>query len=244
MTNSMSVVRIDPELEPFISMFPKADLNDPIIARQKLAELSAEAPGVDFKDMQIEDPTVPASPGVPVRIYRPRGARGAIVWLHGGGFVMGGLDVEHPWAARIADSSNAVVVSVGYRLAPEHRYPAALDDAYAAAMWTAEHAVALGVDPQHVAVGGHAAGAGLAAAVALRARDQRRPPVSFQLLNYAELDDRRVTWAARTFTDTPFMTRDRVSPPWRHYPGSAPASPSAAPARASDLSGLPPAYIT
>src|SRR3954470_15688261 len=175
MTNSMSVVRIDPELEPFISMFPNAaDLNDPIIARQKLAELSGKAPALNVKAMQIEDPTAPATPDVPVRIYRPRGAQGAIVWLHGGGFVMGGLGVEHPWAARIADSSKAVVVPVGYRLAPEHRFPAALDDAYAAVIWTAEHAVELGVDPRRIAVGGHAAGAGLAAAVALRARDQRR----------------------------------------------------------------------
>src|SRR3954467_5838232 len=244
MTSSMSVVRIDPELEPFISMFPKADLSQPITARQKLAELSAKAPALDFKDMQIADRLVSASPNVPVRIYRPHAAQGAMVWLHGGGFVMGGLDVEHPWVARIADSSRTVVVSVGYRLAPEHRFPAALDDAYAAVMWTAEHAVELDVDPQHIAVGGHAAGAGLAAAVALRARDQRRPTISFQLLNQPELDDRQETWSARTFTDTPFMTRDKVSASWRHYLGSAPASPYAAPARASNLSGLPPAYIT
>ena len=193
--------------------------------------------------MEIEDRTVPATPNVPVRIYRPRGAQGGIVWLHGGGFVMGGLDVEHPWVARIAHASKTVVVSVGYRLAPEHRFPAALDDAYAAVMWTAEHAAELGVDPQHIAVGGHAAGAGLAAAVALRARDERRPPISFQLLNQPELDDRQETWSARNFTDTPFMTRDKVSASWRHYLGSALASPYAAPARASDLSGLPPAYI-
>src|SRR3954463_14858299 len=244
MTNSMSVVRIDPELEPFISMFPKADLNDPITARQKLAELSAKAPALNANDMEIEDRTVRATPDVPVRIYRPQGAHGGIVWLHGGGFVMGGLDVEHPWAARIAQGSRTVVVSVGYRLAPEHRFPAALDDAYAAVMWTAEHAAELGVDPQHIAVGGHAAGAGLAAAVALRARDQRRPAISFQLLNQPELDDRQETWSARNFTDTPFMTRDKVSASWRHYLGSAPASPYAAPARATDLSGIPPAYIT
>src|SRR3954467_2563758 len=203
MTNSMSVVRIDPELEPFISMFPQAaDLNDPIIARQKLAELSAKAPALNVKDMEIEDRTVPANPAVPVRIYRPRGAQGAIVWLHGGGFVMGGLDVEHPWAARIADSSRTLVVSVGYRLAPEHPFPAGLDDAYAAVMWTAEHAAELGVDPQHIAGGGHAAGAGLAGAVALRARDQRRPTISFQLLNQPELDDRQGTWAGRGCTQT------------------------------------------
>jgi acetyl esterase len=235
--------RVDRELEPFLSMFPGADLKDPITAREKLAELSAKAPAPDIHGMEIEDRTVPATPNVPVRIYRPQGAQGGIVWLHGGGFVMGGLDVEHPWVARIAHASRTVVVSVGYRLAPEHRFPAALDDAYAAVLWTAEHAAELGVDPQHIAVGGHAAGAGLAAAVALRARDQGRPPISFQLLNQPELDDRQETWSARNFTDTPFMTHDKVSASWRHYLGAAPASPYAAPARASDLSGLPPAYI-
>jgi len=244
MTANTSVARVDRELEPFISMFPAADLNDPLIARKRLAELSAKTPAPDIKGMEIEDRMVPGHPNVPVRVYRPHGARGAIVWLHGGGFVMGGLDVEHPWVARIAQGSRTVVVSVGYRLAPEHPFPAALDDAYAAAMWTADHAVELGVDPQQIAVGGHAAGAGLAAAVTLRARDQQRPSISFQLLNQPEIDDRQETWSARHFTDTPFMTRDKVSASWRHYLGSAPASPYAAPARASDLSGLPSAYIT
>jgi acetyl esterase len=181
---------------------------------------------------------------VPVRIYRPHSAHGAIVWLHGGGFVMGDLETEHPWAVRVADGCGAVVVSVGYRLAPEERYPAALDDAYAAVMWTAEHAADLGVDHGRIAVGGHAAGAALAAAVALRARDEQGPRICFQLLSQPELDDRQQTWSARTFTDTPFMTRDKVTASWRHYLGSLPASPYAAPARADDLSELPPAFIT
>src|SRR3954468_1939371 len=147
MSNHTIVARVDRELEPFISMFPRAELNDPISARKKLAELSATAPAPDIQGMAIEDRTAPANPDVPVRIYRPHGAQGGIVWLHGGGFVMGGLNVEHPWAARIAHASKTVVVSVGYRLAPEHRFPAALDDAYAATMWTAEHAAELGIDP-------------------------------------------------------------------------------------------------
>jgi acetyl esterase/lipase len=187
----MTIGGVDRELEPFLSMFPKADLTDPISAREKLAELSARAPAPDIKNMDIEDRTVPAGPGVPVRIYRPHGANGAIVWLHGGGFVMGGLDVEHPWDARIANGAKTVVVSVGYRLAPEHRFPAALDDAQSAS-----------------------------------ARRSTGP------------------WSARTFTDTPFMTRDKVSASWRHYLGSAIASPYAAPARAANLSGLPAAYVT
>jgi acetyl esterase len=236
-------MNIDPELEPFLPFFPPADLSDPVTARKNLAELAASVPALDTAGMEIEDRTVPAEPDVAVRIYRPHQAQGAIVWLRGGGFVMGDLDTEHPAATRVADGSGAVVISVGYRRAPEDRFPAALDDAYAALTWTAGHAAELGIDPERIAVGGHSAGAGLAAAAALRARDQQGPPIRFQLLNQPQLDDRQETWSARQFTDTPWMNRGKMTASWRHYLGSAPASPYAAPARAADLSGLPPAYI-
>lgn len=156
---------------------------------------------------------------------------------------MGDLDTDHPYATRIADGSGMVVISVGYRRAPEHRFPAALDDAYAALTWVAEHAVELDIDPARIAVGGHSAGAGIAAALALRARDQHGPPIRFQLLNQPELDDRQVTFSARRFTDTPFMTSEKLAATWQHYLGSQTATPYAAPARATDLSGLPPAYL-
>ncbi|WP_219537320.1 alpha/beta hydrolase [Nonomuraea guangzhouensis] len=234
---------MDPELEAFLPLFPRADLTDPAAARKNLAELAGAAPAADTAGMEIEDRLVPADPDVAVRIYRPRQAQGAIVWLRGGGFVMGDLDTEHPWASRLADGSGAVVISVGYRQAPEHRFPAALDDAYAVLTWTAEYAAELGIDPARIAVGGHSAGAGLAAAMALRARDEQGPPIRFQLLNQPELDDRQDTWSARNFTDTPWMTRDKLAATWRHYLGSTPATQYAAPARATDLSGLPPAYI-
>ncbi len=235
---------MDPELEAFIPLFPRADLTDPIAERKNFAALAAAVPAPDTTRMEIEDRTVPADPDVAVRIYRPHQARGgAVVWLHGGGFVMGDLDTEHPWAARMADLSGVVVISVDYRLAPEHRFPAGLDDAYAVLTWAAEHAAELGIDPARIAVGGHSAGAGLAAAVALRARDQQGPPIRFQLLNQPGLDDRQETWSARHFTDTPWMNSAKVAAIWRHYLGSTPATPYAAPARATDLSGLPPAYI-
>jgi acetyl esterase len=190
-TAGARIVVVNPELEAFLPLIPELDLNDPVAARTKYAEQAAAKPAWDDADMEIEDRTVTADPDVPVRIYRPRRAHGAIVWLHGGGFVVGDVDTEHLWAARIADGSGAVVISVGYRLAPEHRFPAALDDAYAALAWTADHAVELGIDPERIAVGGHSAGAGLAAAVALRARDQHGPSIHFQLLNEPELDDRQ-----------------------------------------------------
>jgi acetyl esterase len=237
------MVDMDPELEVFIPLFPPADLTDPVTARKNLAALAASVPALDTADMQIGDRTVPADPDVAVRIYRPHQAQGAIVWLHGGGFVMGDLDTEQPAATRLADGSGAVVISVGYRRAPEHRFPAALDDAYAVLLWTAEHAAEFGVDSARIAVGGHSAGAGIAAAVALRARDEQGPAICYQLLNQPQLDDRQETWSARNFTDTPWMNRDKLAATWRHYLGSAPASPYAAPARATDLSGLPPAYI-
>jgi acetyl esterase len=186
---------------------------------------------------------VPADPDVPVRIYHPDGAQGTSVWLRGGGWVTGDLDTEHPLAARIAAASGAVVISVGYRRAPEHRFPAALDDAYAVLAWTAGQAAEIGIDPDRIAVGGHSAGAGLVAAVALRARDQQGPPIRFQLLNQPMLDDRQETWSQRNFTDTPWSDRDTLAAAWRHYLGSQPATPYAAPARAADLSGLPSAYI-
>ena len=234
---------MDPELEAFIPLFPKADLVDPVSSRAKLTELATAVPAPDVSGMTVEDRTVPADSDVPVRIYHPDEAHGAIVWLHGGGFVMGDVNTEHPWAARLAAESGAVVISVGYRLSPEHRFPAAFDDAYAVLNWAAENAAGLGVDADRIAVGWHSAGGGLAAAISLRARDEQGPPICFQLLNQPGLDDRQESWSARNFTDTPWMTRDKITAAWGHYLGGAAATPYAAPARAADLSGLPPAYV-
>ncbi|WP_017591825.1 alpha/beta hydrolase [Nocardiopsis potens] len=234
---------MDPELEAFLSLFPKVDLADPAAERESYARLATSVPAPDTAGMDVEDAVVPAGPGVPVRVYRPHGARGALVWLHGGGWVMGDLETEHPWAARLAAASGEAVVSVAYRLAPENPYPAAMDDACAVLDWAAGNAVGLGLDPGAIAVGGHSAGGGIAAGAALRARDRGGPPIRFQLLNQPALDDRQETWSQRNFTDTPWMDRDKVAAAWRHYLGSAPADAYAAPARAADLSGLPPAYI-
>ncbi|MFJ7154244.1 alpha/beta hydrolase [Streptomyces sp. NPDC101118] len=235
---------MDPELEAFVPLFPRAGLDDPVTARRRFAELAAALPAPDTSGMEIEDHTVPGDPDVPVRVYRPYGARGAVVWLHGGGWVMGDLDTEHPWAARIAALSGAAVVSVGYRPAPEHPFPAALDDAWAALAWTAEQAAGLGIDPERIAVGGHSSGGNIAAGLALRARDEGGPALRFQLLNQPSLDDRQTSWSARHFDGTPSFDRDKATAAWRHYLGGRPATPYAAPARAEDLSGLPPAYLS
>ncbi|MFD3549888.1 alpha/beta hydrolase [Streptomyces sp. NPDC058655] len=234
---------MDPELEAFVPFFPRTDLTDPVTARKNFGQLAAAVPVPDTTDMEVEDHTVPADSPVPVRVYRPHQAQGAVVWLHGGGFLMGDLDTEHPWAARIAASSGAVVISVGYRLAPEHPYPAALDDAYAVLEWAVAHAAELGVEPDRIAIGGHSAGANLAAAVTLWARDRQGPLIRFQLLNQPGLDDRQDSWSAVKFTDTPWFYREKLTASWRYYLGGGPATPYAAPARAENLTGLPPAYL-
>ncbi|MFI0260667.1 alpha/beta hydrolase [Streptomyces sp. NPDC017056] len=234
---------MDPELEAFIPLLPSADLTDPVACRKIYDEVAAARPAPDTSDMEVQDRTVPADPDVAVRVYRPRQARGAVIWMHGGGWTVGTLDTEQHWAARIAALSGAVVISVAYRLSPENPYPAALNDAYAVLAWTHEHAAELGVDPDRIAVGGHSAGGNLAAAVALRARDEQGPPIRFQLINEAILDDRQQTWSARNFTETPWNTRAVRAAALRHYLGTQSATPYAAPARAEDLSGLPPAYV-
>lgn len=238
-----NIAVMDPELEAFLALFPPAQLADPIAERKNFAELAAGIPVPDVPGLEVEDRTVPGDPAVPVRLYRPQGAQAAIVWLHGGGFVMGDLDTEHPWATRIAEASGVTVISVGYRLAPENPFPAALNDAYAVLEWVAEHATELGVDAGRVAVGGHSAGGGLAAAVTLRARDDEGPPIRFLLLNQPGLDDRQETWSARNFTETPWMNRDKVTDIWRHYLGGTFPSHYAAPARADDLYGMPPTHV-
>ncbi|KOV81401.1 alpha/beta hydrolase [Nocardia sp. NRRL S-836] len=233
---------MDPELEAFVPLFPKAELTDVVKERRVLAELAAGIPA-ETGGMDVEDLVVPADPAVPVRVYRPHDAQGAVIWLHGGGWVVGDVVTEHPWASRVAARSQAVVISVGYRLAPENPFPAAFDDAWAVLTWAYDHAAELGIDPERIAVGGHSAGGGLAAALALKARDEQGPPIRFQLLHQPGLDDRLTTWSARHFTETPWYNRSKAVQAWRHYLGGNPAGPYAAPARADDLSDLPPAYV-
>jgi len=205
-------------------------------------------PGRDALDITEE---LLAGPGgadaVRVRVYRPRadaGPRPAVVYMHGGGFIAGDLDTEDVRCVRFANEAGCVVVSVEYRLAPEHRYPAALDDCYAALCWTASTASALGVDPGHIGVAGASAGGNLAAATALLARDRGEPTVAFQCLVYPTLDDRMQTASVR-FVGTPLVDGGDVARCWDYYLGAdrADVSPYAAPERADDLNGLPPTYI-
>jgi acetyl esterase/lipase len=247
---------IDPELAAMIDVLPAIDLSDPVAARRAferiLVAIKIDIPGVET--LQIDDRLVPGwegDPDVSLRVYRPRSAAApvpGIVMIHGGGFVIGSVDAEHAGAALMAIDTGAVVVSVEYRLAPEHPYPAGLHDCYAALAFLHAEAAPLGVDPGRVALCGASAGGGLAAATALLARDLGGPPVCFQMLQIPELDDRLETPSMRAFVDTPLWNRPLAVQSWKAYLGDLSGAtdvPSyAAPARATDLSGLPPAYVS
>jgi hypothetical protein len=184
---------------------------------------------------------------VTVRVYRPKASASAprpgVFEIHGGGFMMGDIAMMDPWCQRVAAEIDAVVVSVEYRLAPEHPFPAGVEDCYAALVWTATEAKQLGIDPERIAVAGQSAGGGLAAATALLARDRGAAPLCFQLLEIPELDDR---------LDTPFDARIHrhaaVEPPnavwsWKHYLGpdhSGEVRPTRRPRAPRTSPGLPP----
>jgi acetyl esterase len=247
---------IDPELTAVLDFLPDLDLSDPVAARTGfeaiLAGIRFEIPGLET--LEIEDRLVPGwegDPDVGVRIYRPQGRTApgpGVLMIHGGGFVIGSVEAEHGGAAAAAISTGAVVVSVEYRLAPEHPYPAAVHDCYSALRFLAEQADNLGVDPGRIAILGTSAGGGLGAATALLARDLGGPALCFQMLHIPELDDRLETPSMRAFVDTPMWSRPRAEQSWRAYlgPNADPddVSPYAAPARATDLAGLPTTYIS
>jgi acetyl esterase/lipase len=208
----------------------------------------------DRDDVEKEDRLIPGRPGDPevaIRIYRPKAktdtTRPGLLEIHGGGFLFGDVEMMDPWCQAVAGVVDAIVVSVEYRLAPEHPFPAGVEDCYAALSWMAANADDLGIDRTRIAVGGQSAGGGLAAATALLARDRGGPALCFQLLEIPELDDRLETPSMQAFVDTPLWNRPNAVWSWRHYLGpdhTGDVSPYAAPARAESLAGLPPAYVS
>ena len=198
---------------------------------------------------RVEDRQIPGPDNrIPIRVYSPVIADGQpiLVFYHGGGFRLGSLDSYDPICRDLAARSGAIVVSVAYRLAPEHLYPAALDDSYAALEWVHSHAADIDGDPTRIAVGGDSAGGNLAAAVSLKARDLDGPPIVFQLLiypvlNFAEME----TESHKLFAEGYLIggaahefTRDMYLP----NPADR-RSPFASPLLADDLAGLPPALV-
>jgi acetyl esterase len=247
-------MNLDPELAAAVDFLPKLGMGEPEEARAALREMLAQYPHPPLPEgVTTVDRTIAGVDGneIPIRVYsRPRqdGAPvPAVLFIHGGGFVVGDLDTEHAGAASTVDALGVVVVSVDYRLAPEHPFPSGLEDCYAALLWLAKESGELGVDAERIAVFGQSAGGGLAAGLALLARDRGGPALCFQLLGIPELDDRLETPSMVAFTDTPMWNRPSAERSWRYYLGegaNGDTSPYAAPARAEDLSGLPPAYVS
>jgi acetyl esterase/lipase len=246
------VMKLDPEIAKGIASFPALDLRN-VNAARAIRERMREAANIprptDDRIIEVEK-TIHRpdnESNILIRIYTPKERDGllpGLVFFHGGGFVMGDLESTHPRCLRLA-SGGAVVVSVDYRLAPEHPFPAGIEDCYTALQWTADHAVAIGVNPKQLAVGGVSAGGCLAAGVALMARDREGPAIGFQLLIYPVLDDRLQTPSMRKGAQFPIWNSRNCTDMWHHYLGAQrnAVSPYAAPARAKSLSRLPPAYI-
>jgi acetyl esterase len=244
----------DPELAAAVELLPKLDLNDLQGARDALKKLRAELPAPDATGVTVTDVLIagPAgAPEIPLRIYRPDVPSGpvGVFDVHGGGFILGDLEMVHASNLTLAREVGAVVVSVDYRLAPEDRYPAGLEDCYAGLVWFAEHAEEYGVDPDRIAIHGISAGGGLCAGLALLARDRGGPAIAFQYLGVPEVDDRLGTASMTAYIDTPLWNQPNAVLSWAAYlgagvPGTADVAVYAAPARASDLSGLPPAYVS
>lgn len=232
----MSIVdRLDPALRGFAEA--RTDLSPGLlgIVRDSLNQRRLETSmTVNTAGVEIEERTAGA---VPVRIYRGGPPGPAVIYCHSGAFVLGNLDTDHRQCVEFARRAACTVVSVGYRLAPEHPYPAAVEDVSLVFEWVIDNAAVLGVDAERLAVAGSSAGGALAAGLALR------EPVVFQLLHQPVLDD-RPTPSKDEFTTTPGFDGVAAEAMWRHYLGDADADDVAVPARSHELADAPPTFIS
>ena len=190
--------------------------------------------------------SVPLHRDVPVRIYRPAepARAGVSVFFHGGGWVFGDLESHDGVCRSLTRNSGITTVAVHYRRAPEHPFPAALDDAVGVVRWLASHGGEIGVDARPLAVVGDSSGANLAAAVSLVLRDEGDSPVAFQVLLYPNTDPAMDTESYQENADDPFLSKDEMIWYWAQYgDGKAPDDPRAALSMATDLRGLPPTYL-
>jgi acetyl esterase/lipase len=243
---------VDPELQAALDLLPRFVLDDASLPAMRAARTAIASPDPDIAGIVIERRTIAGEDGhaIGLILFRPEHAPAplpAILHIHGGGYVMGSADMASAANAETAAAVGCLVVSVDYRLAPETPHPGPLDDCMAALRWLHDEAAALGVDPRRIAVAGESAGGGLAAALALRARDLGGLPIAFQCLTYPMLDDRTCARPSSPLVGEFVWTAESNRFGWRALlgcePGGDAVSPYAAAARAGDLSGLPPAFL-
>ncbi|MFE7513656.1 alpha/beta hydrolase [Streptomyces sp. NPDC057540] len=217
----------------------------------RAADLAAVQAGAGEPEpvAEVLDTTIPGPGGpLPVRVYRPSAAQGplpVLVYFFGGGWTLGSIETGDAICRSLANAAGCLTIAVGYRLAPEHKFPAAVDDCHAGVRWIAEHVGRFGGDATRIAVAGDSAGGNLAAAVTLRNRDAGGPALVAQLLVYPNTDYLADTDSRRENTDPLLFNDKSVHWYWDNYLGTAEdgADPLASPLRAADHSGLPPALV-
>ncbi|WP_036214610.1 alpha/beta hydrolase [Lysinibacillus sphaericus] len=239
-----------PELRQAYSQFPGFRLDEDLEWSRRLL---AQSPLEESELVFTTNRTIPRGDGgeMLVKIYEPvkrsNDKLPAMLWIHGGGFVMGHPDMDDLLCERFVQTANCVVISVDYRLAPEHPYPAAIEDCYAGLVWMTAEAPSLGIDVKRVAIAGASGGGGLTAALALMARDKGGPSIIFQMPLYPMLDNRNETPSSYEITGAhATWSRSNNLTAWRMYLGEEKdtneLSPYAVPSRADNLAGLPPTY--
>lgn len=249
---------VDHEIVAMLDLFPQVEFTAETVPqiRAEFAELlKGQTEGLaDVPDIEVSERHVPGPDGAPevrVLVYLPKSAPRplpALLWIHGGGYVIGSADGDDAQVKRMVTQVGCAVVSVDYRLAPETPFPGPVEDCYAALKWLHMHAPELGVNQDRIAIGGASAGGGLAAGLGLLTRDRGEVPLAFQLLIYPMLDDRTGTEAdPHPYTGEFIWTAAANRFGWTSLlgkePGGTDVSPYAAAARAERLAGLPPTYI-